>query len=669
MTVNFKSQTVFKGHASQAIIALDNNGKPLEASLTLSGSTSKDTRVYKNRVIIGSDETASELTLEVLANGEKCELRLTVLEEKGSTSDFDDENLLLTFALTSDTHVSGSWNQPRSVAKLVHFLETVQRAVGKTTDGKTKLDAVACAGDFIDALNSPGNVSGGVESCGYKGAQNYREVSFVRSALEGRETNNAPDAQSGKPGINADFGKGLSDGVKFFYCLGNHDEAGRGRTNEQSGKYSTVYTARYFVAVLCGWRYDISKTAGTPDYYDGSYVEYAEDLLAIHKAAESEREALILAFTDKHGVDGNYAYGNFEKYYGYDTDFTDDEHGLFFGNRHTVINGIHFIAIETSQCADSARYLDKWCAQSVLEDEHKPIFVMTHEKVYHTIDSSVPAGGSLEAHMSVPGRTGLMSVLSKYPQVFIFTGHTHSVLTNANSIMSDCGFTAVEGSVLAYLSCEGLVGRGETPAGNFCRKEEHDSSPCLIIKVDKHYGVKIEKLDAHRSYSKASGHPDSAVYFGKPWVVTDISQSGEHLLKYGIERSFDENNTAPFFPENAEARITYTDDKLYVSFPAAKKGNGDIVKYYKIVLENLEDDSDKPWQFATSFGFRFSGEAELLENYPEYSIVFPAEKEQRVSANLDRCVELSTPRKGAKYKAYVTAYDSWDKASEVICSK
>ena len=670
MTVNFKKQTVFKGHASQAIIPLSDNGKPIcDATFTLFGAASTDTKIYKNRVIIGKDESSDEIILEISKDGDVEKVILEVKEATAEDVPFDDDNVILTFALTSDTHISGSWNQPRSVAKLSHFLETIQRAVGTNPDGSTRLDAVTCTGDFVDAVNSYGNVNRATDAHGFKGAQNYREVSFIRSVLEGRETNRATDIIGGKPAVDADFGNGLEDGVKFFYCLGNHDESGKGKTHSQEG-FTTVYTAKYFVAVFCGWEYSPEKGEGTPDLCDSSYIDYADDLLAIKEADECKKEVLIKAFTEKYGVDGEYAYKKFEKYYGIDTDFTENELGLFCGNRHTVINGIHFIAIETSQCAESAEFLDKWCSQSVLEDEKKPIFVLTHEKVYHTIDSSVPEENCPTAYMSVPGHTGLLSVLSKYPQAFVFTGHTHSVLTNANSIMSDCGFTAVEGSVLAYLSCEGLIGRCETPAGNFCRKEEHDSGPCLIVKVDKSFGVKIEKLDAHRSYSETSGHPNEAVYFGEPWVITGLSSCGEHLLKYGIERSFDENNAAPIFPENAKATVTYSEDnKLFVNFPAAHEDGSDIVKYYKIELENLDDEADRPWQFATSFGFKFSSEAELLVNYPEYSIVFPAEKEPRNSENLQRCVELSTPKEGAKYRAFVTAYDTWGKASKTIVSE
>jgi len=664
--LNFKKQTVFRGHASGAVIALDEESRPLcDVSISISGNTSKETHVFDNRIIIGKDEKADSITFTVTHGDESRVCEMCVADAKGIKEVFDDDNVILTFGVTSDTHVSGSWNQPRSAAKWVHCIKGMQDAAGRNADGTTKLDLLTCAGDFVDAVNSFGNVNGGVENYGYKGAQNYREVSFLRSGLEGKETNHADDIMNGKPAIQADFGKGLKKGVGFFYCLGNHDERGRGETRENE-KYTKVYTARYFVAVMCGWEYDSKRGADTPDLCDSSYIAYAEDLLAIYKASECEKGALIEGFTSKHGVDGRYAYGRFCDIYGNDTDFTTEEHGLFFGNRHTVVNGIHFIAVEVSQCEESAAFLDKWCSVSVAEDERKPIIVYTHEKIYHTIEASIPAKNCPEKYLSAPGHTNLLSTLAKYPQAIVWTGHTHSVLTNANAIMSDCGFTAVEGSVLAYLSCEGLVGRGEIPAGNYCKKEEHEAGPCCLVKIDKNYNVKIEKLDMHRSYKDGNG----AVYFGEPWVICGISSSGEHLLKYSAERGFDGNNNAPIFDKYAKVTLTKGEDgKLYVNFPPAHEDGSDVVKYYKVELVNKADESDRPWQFATSLAFRYSNEDELNKANPAYSIGFPAVKEPRISEDLQRCVDASMPKDGAEYIAYVTAYDSWHRPSVTLVSE
>lgn len=669
-TLNFKNQTVYRGHASQAFVAIGENKKPAaDAVLTLSGNTSEGTYINDDRVIIAKDEKAEKLILTAKCGEDVQTSELFVRDTENKNTGFDEDNIILRFGVCSDTHVSGSWNQPRSVAKWVHCIESMQKIAGYDENGNTKLDAFTCAGDFVDAVNSFGNVNGGIDRCGYKGSQNYREVSFLRSGLEGRETNKAVEVIDGKPIMDADFGTGLAKGVEFFYCLGNHDERGRGQSAENE-RFTKVYTAKYFVAVMCGWVYDSKKGEGTPDFCDSSYIKYAEDLLDIHKSCDCRKDSLISEFTKNHGVDGKYAYGRFCDIYGKDTDYTEEENGLFFGNRHAVIKGIHFIAIEVSQCEESAVFLDKWCAESVKEDERKPIIVFTHEKIYHTVDSSVPKKNELDAHMSTPGHLGLLNVLAKYPQAFVWTGHTHSVLTNANAIMSDCGFTGVEASVLAYLSCEGVVGRGDVPAGNYCKKEEHDSSPVCYVEIDKNYGVRISKVDMHRSYKEESGNKDNAVYFGNPWVITDISSSGEHLIKYSVERGFDENNNAPVFPENAKVTVEKGDaGKVYVSFPAATEDGTDVVKYYKVILENKGNPDDKPWQYITNFPFLYSNEEEMLKNNPSFKVVFPAEKEPRISENLQKCVDISTPNPDAEYRAYVTAYDSWHKPSETLVSE
>lgn len=658
LKTNFNNQTVFVSHASQAIIAFDSLGNPItDAVYSISGNTSKNTTVVGNRVIIAKDEKAEKIILTVSKGNDFSNVILIVDKVDETNTSFDESNIILTFGIISDPHVSGSWNQQRSAEKWVHCIKSMQESAGRNADGSTKLNAFVCAGDFIDSINSFGNVSGGTEEYGYKGAQNYREVAYIRSGLEGKETNQATENSDGKPIAKINYGNGLEKNVNFFYCLGNHDEKGKGISNENE-RYSKVYTAKYFVAVMCGWKYSSNKGNRTPDKYDDSYISYSEDLLKIHNAPKERQSALLNDFTLNHGTDGNYAYNRFCAYYGNDSNYSEKDCGLFFGNRHTVINGIHFIAIEVSQCDESAEFLDKWCKQSVLEDDKKPIIVITHEKIYHTI------------YASVTGHTGLMQTLAKYPQCIVWTGHTHTPLTNSDSIMSDCGFTAVEGSVTAYLSCEGIINAEDVPAGNFCRKEEHNFGHACLVKIDKNHSVKIEKIDLHRSYNSEFAAENTAIFFDKPWIISNISSNGQHLLKYNIERSFKCNNKAPVFPKNAQ--VTLSNDgngKITVHFPAAHEDGNDVVKYYKVELINPTDKNDAPWQYATSFSFRYTDEDELIKNHPNYSISFPAQKENRISASLDKCVEFSTPKKDVAYIARVTAYDSWHCPGETITSK
>ncbi len=655
---NFRKLTAFRGRPSQYIVILRDLVKEAsDATFTLLGAKSCETTICEHRLYVSEDEEATELTIIARADGESVEIPVTVEDAPALCEEFDEDNVILRFGLTSDTHVSGSWNQSRSAAKWAHFIDSIQTAAGRNEDGSTKLDAVLCCGDFIDSINSFGNVNRSVDAYGYKAAQNFRETAFIRSGLEGRDTNPALTVDEGATAVKSGFGKGIEEGVKFFYCLGNHDESGRGMSNENE-KFTRVYTAEYFVAVLCGWNYSLENAdPETPDKVDPSYLDYAADLLAIHNAAGYEKDYRISAFGRKYGVDGGYAYDRFKAYYGNDTEFTRDEYGLFFGNRHTVLGGIHFIAIETSRCLESAEYLEKWCKISVEEDPHKPIIVLTHEKLFHTIEACDGEGASAK----------LLYVLGNYPQCIVWTGHTHTTLTNETAIMSDCGFTSVEGSVLAYLSCESLAKEnGEfCHVGNFCRKEDHEFGPCCLVKIDKNYNVKIERIDIHRSYKPQLGTENCAVVIRKPWIISGIAQSGAHLLAHDFTRGIPSVKSAPAFTEGAKAQIAVRPDgTIGVSFPAAV--DCDMVWFYKVLLENAVDGHDRPVQYITNFFYRYRDNAEMAAVQSSFDVDFPCKKENRVSAVLDMCVEASRPKVGAVYRVCVTAFDVWGNESEPI---
>ncbi len=646
-TANFDTLYAFRGHESQALFALDAKSSILTGmTYTLVGNQSSGTHFDGNRLVTAADEKADSMTAILARGDETLAIPVAVLDAPKNTASFDDKNVVATFSVVSDTHVSGSWNQSRSVSKWVHAIDVMQRAAGTNADGSTKLDAFLHVGDFIDAINSFGNVNANTNSYGPKAAQNYRELAYVRSGLEGKNTNSALTVAAGSPEVKTGFGSGLS--VPFFYCLGNHDEAGMGvsSTNE---KYQKVYTAEYFVALFCGWNYDPSLSK-TSDGAEDSYRAYAADLIALYEAGG--RDADVKAFTAKHGADGAYALERFKAYYGADTDLTADTTGLTVGNRHAVIGGVHLIAIEKSQSAESAAFLEKWCAESVKEDPAKPIIVLTHEKMPNTFDWS---DGS---------HSSLFGVLGRYPQCIVLTGHTHSPLTNEDAILSENGFTSIEASVIAYLSCERMVG-GELPApGNYLRKEDHEFGDGLLISVDKNGNVKIRRIDVYRSYNKDLGFENEPVFIGEPWIISGISETGSHLLAYNSERGKAPNNKAPEFPAGAKASVSTKDGKLTVSFPAAS--DDDLVRYYLVELTNPNDPADKPYQYVSSMFFKYADAEELAKAYPSYTIPFPAVKEKRDSASMDKVVTDSTPKAGVSYHVKVTPYDVWHTAGNPI---
>ena len=212
---------------------------------------------------------------------------------------FDEDNIVLTFAVISDSHTSANGNQTRSVEKLAHFIDVVKKEAA--AEGVT-IDAILHDGDIASAVNSTANVAS-TSAGGLKAAQNYREVVYNRSVLEGKETNNNDSSvkNAGGSEITVDYGTGIvGTNTKFFYALGNHDEGGKGMTNynastavskgvrESTGYYHSVNTAEYFAAIFCGWEYDYQSemALASDDGYDSDYLTYIDLVLQMFRDKE-----------------------------------------------------------------------------------------------------------------------------------------------------------------------------------------------------------------------------------------------------------------------------------------------------------------------------------------------------------------------------------------------
>lgn len=123
------------------------------------------------------------------------------------------------------------------------------------------------------------------------------------------------------------------------------------------------------------------------------------------------------------------------------------------------INGYHFITIagEKSKTslkaayhkvtdADSAyiseeqfEWLEKTLALDT--DSSKPVFLFLHQPITNTVYGSVYGAGFEDQK--------LLAMLKKYPQVILFSGHSHYPLNDSKSIVED-GITMVNTSAVAY---------------------------------------------------------------------------------------------------------------------------------------------------------------------------------------------------------------------------
>ena len=114
-----------------------------------------------------------------------------------------------------------------------------------------------------------------------------------------------------------------------------------------------------------------------------------------------------------------------------------------------VIGGYHFITLgmdsynknaNTYFSATKLAWLKVQLDAAVAEDPNKPIFVFQHEPPKSTVIGSYGTNGDV----------GLKNLLSNYPQVIDFSGHSHRPLSTPRSIWQDT-FTAVNTGSLAYL--------------------------------------------------------------------------------------------------------------------------------------------------------------------------------------------------------------------------
>ncbi|CAH1194975.1 3',5'-cyclic adenosine monophosphate phosphodiesterase CpdA [Paenibacillus allorhizoplanae] len=117
------------------------------------------------------------------------------------------------------------------------------------------------------------------------------------------------------------------------------------------------------------------------------------------------------------------------------------------------IQDFHFIFLgsERYRQSDPANQEDAWLSstqlswlQSKLQEnyiQHKPLFIFLHQPLQGTVSGSLPRG--------IVQHNELKQMLSQYPEVIFFTGHTHWELRLTSTLIRDV-FTMVNSSSVSY---------------------------------------------------------------------------------------------------------------------------------------------------------------------------------------------------------------------------
>ena len=236
-------------------------------------------------------------------------------------------------------------------------------------------------------------------------------------------------------------------------------------------------------------------------------------------------------FIDYRDVDATVGYEVYKKYINEDVD-TD-----------VVINGYHFIGVSYDDDGKSFTnkmvWLDKTIAAAVKEDPSKPVFVYNHPHPTLTVYGSVNWGDM-----------SLRTVLSKYPQVVDFSGHSHYSPSDPRSVWQG-EFTAIGcGSLSAFMGNLNYIEGDQDAPG--------ESGGAWLVECDANGNVRMKLYDvANRMF-----------FSNVEYYFTDLADASKRTYNWHQQKSLD---TKPEFPENSAVTSSVSENgEVIISFPEAK---------------------------------------------------------------------------------------------------
>ena len=243
------------------------------------------------------------------------------------------------------------------------------------------------------------------------------------------------------------------------------------------------------------------------------------------------------------------------------------------GNRHKVINGYHYIAVnmldywaanEATFAKQDLEWLATELAAARADAPGQPIFVYVHAGVYGTTYGSDLYTGT---HW---GSKAIYSYLENYPEVVTFSGHVHFPLMDERTIYQK-DFTSLNCGSVQYMAIEnGYLQSGSATTVN----ESHQVSGGLLVQVDKNNNLKITRLD----------FANDAVIKEPFYISAPDYENKANLLHYNDDY-FHLDNTAPVFSKSAQVSGKIVGNYMQVTFDAAT--DNDMVHHYVIEIKDL----------------------------------------------------------------------------------
>jgi hypothetical protein len=208
------------------------------------------------------------------------------------------------------------------------------------------------------------------------------------------------------------------------------------------------------------------------------------------------------------------------------------------------INGYHFIVLGSENKSTGGKLSNdqlKWLEQKLAEraSTDKPIFVLFHQHISNTVYGS-DRWGHTQNHKK------LYAILSKYPQVITFSGHSHYMLENPRTIHQR-DFTSLGTSSIRYPELEPGMVQGNHPS------DDISQGYLVMVKDD---AVIVKRRDFHLND-----------WTGEDWVIS--YPASRAAFRYTDDR----DRSKPYFEPYAQAAVAASSiqaARALLSFSQAK---------------------------------------------------------------------------------------------------
>lgn len=245
--------------------------------------------------------------------------------------------------------------------------------------------------------------------------------------------------------------------------------------------------------------------------------------------------------------------------------FDKDMSSIYKGNRHVEINGYHFITVDietympnyNTLSSETEVWLKNTLDRIVASSPDSYVFVSCHspakDTVYGSMSDDAKNTGNWGASVELDG------ILKDYPQVVLFSGHTHYGI-NLETNINQSTYTQINSGSASDIDFD--ITTLDT---------RRSFSQGMIVEVDKDNNIRVTRIDLAR---------DSVIK--TPWYIDAYKEDGSSLDRYSAETRI-KNNTPPCFPEEIDV-VEVSSTEIRIDFKSAM--DDDMVFYYEIKVEN-----------------------------------------------------------------------------------